>query len=259
MQEVLSLPLVFGAGKRSWLPRKSDSSMDKVNPRQDRRVYFSIAQDWLPRGGVRAAASADRAWQETPGKVNLAFVSAAPDAYALQRAFWVSRQLATAAVLLPDSSADKRYMQSTAIDLLDGPFLGKQPLRTDFQWAQAIPRTGDLRSTDWRVNHDGFLDMNGVVGLLDTVQLLPLSAAQQLRFWRWVRCAAYAKASQDALHLVAYCTTCQCSSSPIGDHNLRQVLDLGCRLLTLGGRNTHCPVSSCSYLCLHAGSTIHGF
>ena len=185
-------PLAIGSGDRSWLPHRNASRGDS-DPRGDRRVFFSVAPDYFPRQGRRAAnalSNGDRYWRHVPGGVNAELLASSPDSVALQRTFRHSGALALLATLLRHAyPRDAAAYRSAALLALEGPFLGAAPLRPDFEWAQAIPRRGDLATTDWRTNHDGFLQMNGIVGLFDTLALLQPPAAHMRRFQAWVACA----------------------------------------------------------------------
>ena len=83
--------------------------------------------------------------------------------------------------------------QAAALSLIDKPFLSTSPVRPTMEWAQAIPRRGDLESADWRTNIDGFLQMNGIIMLIDAMAMLPASGAQSQRFDKWLRRAPYAR------------------------------------------------------------------
>jgi hypothetical protein len=203
VQNILAYPADVGTGDRAWLPPASASRGD-ANPRGDARVFFSIALDVFQRMGrdkTRDGAS-DRFWYERPGAVNLDMLKLSPDSYALQRAFRTSADLALVAVLVegshPDAAASYR---ATALTLLNRPFLGDAPLRPDLEWARALPRYGNLDHADWRNSNDCFVELNGLVGVLDTLQLLPASAAQRARFATWLGCAE--RAALNVEHPVA--------------------------------------------------------
>lgn len=185
-------PLAIGSGDRTWLPHRNASRGDS-DPRGDRRVFFSVAPDYFPRQGRRASNAlhhGDRYWRHVPGGVNVDLLTASPDSVALQRTFRHSAALALLATLLRHAYPhDAAAYRAAALLALEGPFLGPEPLRPDLEWAQAIPRHGDLATTPWRTNHDGFLEMNGLVGLFDTLALLRPPAEQLRRFGAWVECA----------------------------------------------------------------------
>jgi hypothetical protein len=195
LQELAAFPLELGSGDRSWLP-PHNASRGPSDPRGDPRVFFSIALDYFPRADNNSpapAATDPRFWRQVPGQVNLDLIAMATDSFALQRAFRTSADLALVATLVarsfPDAAATYR---SAAVNILERPFLGELPIRPDFEWARAIPRLGDLTQTDWRMSHEGFLEMNGLVTLLDTVTLLNLPQTAQRRFSNWVRYAPHA-------------------------------------------------------------------
>ena len=192
LQDISFFPAEVGVGDRSWLPSKNDSRGDS-DPKNDPRVFFSVALDYFPRRGADQLPVSyldDRYWHQRPGGVNLDMLAISPDTYALQRAFRASANLALVANIVQRQHADVANTYRTlAVTVLNRPFLGSAPLRPDLEWAQAIPRQGNLKSTEWRTNHDGFLEMNGFISLLDTVQLLPLTHAQIQQFQLWVRCS----------------------------------------------------------------------
>ena len=187
-QELQLNPLAIGDGDRSWLPAQNETRGD-TDPRDDPRVFFSVALEQFPLAEERLPdGTTERYWREVPGAVNLDLVAAAPDTFTLQRIFRASADLALVAALvrLRQPAAADLY-ESTALWLLDGPFLSESAIRPNMEWARAQPRQVDLKSTDWRLNHECFLEMNGIVSLLDTVQLLNVSSDQIRRFDSWVR------------------------------------------------------------------------
>jgi hypothetical protein len=180
-------PIAIGSGDRSWLPPQN-ASRGGSNPRGDTRVFFSAAADYFPRQG-NGPLQNDRYWYRVPGSVNTDLLSATPDSIVLQRIFRHTGNLAFLSMLLmQDSPSAAASYRSAALLALDEPFLGSAPLRPDMEWARAIPRRGELAAANWRVNHAGFLEMNGLVGLFDTLVLLQPPPAKMQAFKDWVKC-----------------------------------------------------------------------
>jgi hypothetical protein len=182
-----AFPVTIGSGDRSSLPSQN-ASRGGSNPRGDPRVFFSAATDYFPRQGSIASTS-DRFWYQVPGAVNTDLLTVTPDSVALQRLFRNTGNLALLATLVrADYPAAAAGYRAAALLALEGPFLGAAPLRPDLEWARAIPRRGELSAAAWRVNHAGFLEMNGIVGLFDTLLLLQPPPAKMDAFKAWVRC-----------------------------------------------------------------------
>ena len=117
--------------------------------------------------------------------------------------------------------------QAAALSLIDKPFLSTSPVRPTMEWAQAIPRRGDLESADWRTNIDGFLQMNGIIMLIDAMAMLPASGAQSQRFDKWLRRAPYAWCPLQRLyfpvirHCIVTCTKNECKGIASASHTQR--------------------------------------
>jgi hypothetical protein len=173
----------LGTSDRSWLSADGMPGSEPT-PRTDSRMFFSIAPDQFAIAGDNS----QRYWRTVPGQANVELVEAAPDAFSLQRIVRASADLALIAMLVrPRQPVVADLAESTALRLIDGPFLSTEAIRPTMEWARAQPRDVNLTATGWRLNPEGFMDMNPIVALLDTVQLLNATRAQKGRLDSWLQ------------------------------------------------------------------------